>query len=216
MNIYFHYVIYYLIPVAFIIISWKLWYDKGYLNSFWTGWNKQKLEKEYKKLKIKLYKTIAIFVIVLLITLSIWGFVATEIIDHQLKRERIGGSVFSPVFRDPVTHQIGPSYELDPILEEMEDNPGIWIPEELQGKVDFEDLTSIPGRLTVYRLRQELFGPRIIITYTYISPLPITRAYGFQFEIPEEDGEEVVFYVAREENYLFPMDPGAVSEIADF
>ncbi len=200
-----HYVV---IPGAIIFISWKLYDDKENLNSFSS--HKDKLKKEYKKLMIKYHKTIAIFVAILLMSFSTWGFTATVMMDYQIKRGKIIDGV------NPVEHQLGPSYELDPILEGLEGDPSIWIPEELQEKVDFEELTSIPGLLTVYRLHPGLFGPRIIVTYTYASPLPITRAFGFQFERSEEDGGEVMFHVEREESYLFPMDPGKVIEIADF
>ncbi len=200
-----HYVV---IPGAIIFISWKLWYDRAYLNAF--GVHKDKLKNEYKKFRVKWYKTMTIFVVVLIIALSIWGFTTSEMFDYQIKRGKIIDGV------NPVEHQLGPSYDLDYILESLEENPSIWMTEDLQEKVDFDELTSIPGRLAIYRLHPGLFGPRIIITYTYASPLPISRAFGFQFESIEEDGGEVIFRVEREENYLFPMDPGKVTEIADY
>ncbi len=207
------YSIYYLlVPSALIIASWKLWNDIGYSDIMKSVWIKESTREEQRKAKKNAYKTIVIFVIIIL-CLPLWGITASELAERQIRREVIGGTVFSPTIVDPVIHSLGPSYDTHEIIEEMEANPQRWQTEGIKERVDFDELTSVPGRLAVYRLRN-----RIILTYTYLAPFPIVRSFGFQYqEVEGPDGEtELQFLVEREETYLFPFNPGSAGDIADF
>lgn len=74
-----------------------------------------------------------------------------------------------------------------------------WFIEDIQEFIDFEHLTRYPGELAVYRLRKT--WEHIVITYTYYSPVPIMRIYGFNLI------EDEVF-LDTEETIVYPMDPG--------
>ncbi len=207
------YIVYYvLMPVAMLILGWKLWNNVKLLDVVKDhGWETEK-NKEYSKLDKNMKKTLVIFIAFLFI-LPLWGFSTSSMAEFHIHRERVGGGLFNPNIIDPVIHSMGPSYDTDHIIEQMEQDPDRWLIEELDERIDFDELTSFPGRLAVYRLSRGIFGPRMIITYTYVSPIPIMRAYGFQYEIVDD---EIVFMVEREKTYVFPMIVTDAGDIADF
>ncbi len=207
-------VYYLLIPAGLIAVSWKLWNDVGYLDIVQNRWDKNRGKKDIRKARTIAQKTSVIFTAFILVALPLWGFSSSEFMDEQIRHEVIGGTVFNPAIIDPVIHSLGPSYDSEYIIEQMKENPGRWHFEEIDEKVNFDELTSVPGRLAVYTLRDR----RIIVTYTYLAPFPIVRAFGFRHrEIEGPEGEpELLFLVEREKTYLFPLNPGNVGEVADF
>ncbi|MFO7791856.1 MAG: hypothetical protein R6W73_02600 [Candidatus Saliniplasma sp.] len=101
---------------------------------------------------------------------------------RNIQTEKIYGGGIYPGTIESVHHKIGPTYDVDGALEEMEENPRMWLPEEVNQYIDMEDLTKIPGRLAVYRL----VNNRYLITYTYLAPYPIAETYGFIIAETEE------------------------------
>lgn len=202
-----------LIPVFPIVLIGVLWYEKNKFDFFKASSMSKKLkwrETISSQLKrIKRYEVITIFI--LLLVLPSWGYFASEVSDTQMHREMRGGtgpmgSAYS--VRDPVIESLGPSYDTGSIINEMRSKPDIWLPHKFDEMVDLNDLTDIPGRLAVYRL----YGSRYVLTYTYLAPYPIMRAFGFQ--VIEGDGELLILSQI-EKTIVFPNDPGTASRVAN-
>ncbi len=196
-----------LLPLGILILLRKIWYDEGYLkiaNEHWTSKRKVKEVKDLEK-KLKMLKVFS--VLFLILVLPLWGIAASEITDRGV-RTTIIGDVFAPVIRDDVVHSLGPSYDVDSIIEEMYNRSRLWFPELINEYVDLDGMTSKPGRIGVYLLT----GARYIITYTYLAPIPIVEAHGFVFRT-SDNGREILFY--RTETYIFPFNPANAGELAD-
>lgn len=200
---------YVLIPFGIILIAYKLWYDTGFLRTVKRMWNNGTLDNEVKKARRDVHKTIALFVIFLLIILPLWGFCSLHLTDHQIHREKIGVGITTHVL-DPVIRSHGPTTDVDSVIEIMEEQP-YWRSEEIVERIDFDELSRFPGQITIYLLREN----RVIITYHYFALLPIVRAFGFHFEENFFTGEleEVNF---RERVYMFPAYSGFAGDIANF
>lgn len=202
-----------LIPISMIIPPIVFWYEKSKLDFFIDSPISKRLKgrdimsKQLKKIK----KYELLFIVLLIFILPVWGFVASEMSDTQMHREMTGGS--GPMgtayaVHDPVLEALGPSYNTGKIIDEMRSKPDIWLPHKFENLVDLTELTDIPGRLAVYRL----YGSRYILTYTYLAPFPIMRAYGFQ--VIEDDGELLILS-QNEKTIVFPEDPGITSRVAN-
>lgn len=148
-----------------------------------------------------------VFVIVLILYLPIWSHSASMVSEDHMHHElnyMSGPMGTTFAVRDPVIRSLGPSYDTDKILEQMREEPDRWMPDKVSDHVDLNSLTNIPGRLAVYVLREG----RYIITYTYISPYPIIKGYGFTYE---GDQMELV----SERTFIYPSYPGSTSVLAD-
>ncbi len=78
-----------------------------------------------------------------------------------------------------------------------------WFIEGVREDVDLESLTRIPGRLGVYHLNKRDAGEFLVITYSYLSPLPITRTFIFLVV-----NEEASLY--QERTIVYPSDPSDI------
>lgn len=147
-------------------------------------WTKQ-LDKHKKIISIlkKLDRYALVFLIILLIMLPLWNFSYNVLLDRNMHKERVHVPGAYPPLLDTVSQKHGPTYDTEGALEEMEENDQVWLPDQVERYVDMEELTKFPGRLTLYRFREN----RYLITYTYLAPYPITETYGFQ--IREVEGE---------------------------
>ncbi len=198
-----------LIPLILFILAWKVWDSSEWIKTDQKSWPNRSKAEESRKKRMDFNKAVVLFLVCSLILLSSWGFIASEISDSAMREEIVGGEGFRPIIRDPVIDQLGPSYDTDSIINEMEARSHFWLPELVKEVVDLDELTSIPGRLAIYRLT----GERYIITYTYLSPMPITQVYGFVF-YRGETGELMIMEEA-EETHIFPTHPNQSGDIAD-
>ncbi|MEF8832961.1 MAG: hypothetical protein V5A66_05540 [Candidatus Thermoplasmatota archaeon] len=125
--------------------------------------------------------------------------------DSLIQREYGSAEGFRRgVLYNPVAEKIGPSYDTDSIIEEMEKNSDFWHLEDIRSQIDLEEITKLPGQLSVY-YQDKMHWNYVLITYTYLSPIPITRVYGFRII---EEGEVAALRVA--ETVIYPLDPGRV------
>ncbi len=202
----FYYVI---VPFGIIYGMWHLW-DKeiGLRMTKGKKWPYYKDEKSSPKKSFDLKRAKTLFIVFLIISLPLWSLSTSSIAGNRLRSEIRGGTMINPIIRDPVVNTLGPSYDAASIIKKMEERQDFWMFDELDEVVDFDYLTKLPGRLAVYQLDRG----RYVITYTYLSPIPMMRAYGFQFAL-YEDGERILV-MAREQSYMFPMYPD-ITGIAD-
>ncbi|MFW6305036.1 MAG: hypothetical protein ACOC1V_04600 [Candidatus Saliniplasma sp.] len=190
------------LPLAIILIIWNVLQELRYLDYLRdVNWTK-KDEKQKKMISIvkKVNKFAAIFLILILILFPLWNFTASVTLDLNMHSERVyvpDAGAYPPLM-DPVVDKIGPTYDTEYVVEQMEESPRRWLPEEVERYVDIEDLTKIPGRLAVYRFR----GDRYLITYTYLAPYPIIQTYGFTIRETVEGEEQLV--LTNEQTILYP------------
>ena len=193
------------LPIAIVLIIWNIQQEISYLDYLrdveWTR-HEEKYKKMVSILK-KINKFAVLFLILILVFLPLWNFTASVTLDQNIQSERAHVPGGYPVMTNPVSQRIAPTYNTDQALQEMEENPSIWLPEQVKEHVDLEELTSLPGRIAIYRLR----GGRYIITYTYLAPYPIMRTYGFEIReiLDEETNEEQIELVLmKEKTYIYP------------
>ncbi len=197
---------YVILPVGCIYGLWRLWGCDIYIRMDEDHWSGDNIDLR-ANIKRELKRTKVFFVAFLIISFSVWGLTFSIVSDNSVRSENVG-SFLSPLIMDPVIESLGPSYDTASIVEEMEEYSLRWMYEDIAGVVDFDDLTRLPGRLAVYRLRDT----RYIITYTYLTPVPMMRAYGFRF-VSIGDGTYQMIH-SREETYIYPMYPD-ITGIAD-
>lgn len=213
LTIYGLYLIYYSLLVGFIILPLLIWKRKTLIKG--TSYFSQGREEESssivksKKKDIRIYQ--AVFVVFILIFMPLAHYSSTTLIDGLMDRTRIYRGQGS-YLDSPVENQIGPNYDTDMVIEKMEEEEYYWhdwIVESVKEEIDFDETTRLPGRLGVYYLRRSLGGSdhrqhNVIITYSYFSPIPITRVYGFHV-YPEHET------ISLEEDHpitiIYPMDP---------
>lgn len=78
-----------------------------------------------------------------------------------------------------------------------------WFIEDVREAIDLERLTRFPGRLSVYYLDKADIGNLLLITYSYLSPLPITRT--FTFLIYEGEAS-----LDQENTIIYPLNPANI------
>ncbi|MGM0509791.1 MAG: hypothetical protein ACQESD_01510 [Thermoplasmatota archaeon] len=210
--------LYYLLtlPILMVITFYMFLYSRSFLEYFDSLTHKDNSHKNKSKKnadivrneKTKMRKYEAMVAVILLLVVLSWSPAASDIADQGVHREIKGqGGALEIYITDPVIHSLGPSYDTDSMIEEMEEKPRIWLPEEVDDYVDLEDITRLPGRLAIYRL----YGGRYIITYTYLSPFPIIKAYGF---LLNDNGDEIIHF-SGEDTILYPFNPARAGDIAD-
>ncbi len=197
---------YFIFPIScmiFIIYLRGALREIKYLQTF-KG--KDRKTMEIKKLLSKMRKYEALFVVFLIVFLPIWSHTTSVYTDSVMHSEYRGG--LTPLGRaygslDPVRTQIGPTYDIEKVKEKMRVDKDLWLPEEIEKKIDLDKLTRIPGRLALYRLEER----RYVITYTYLGPYPIIKSFGFYQTTDDELillKEKILFYP------LYPNDAGKV------
>lgn len=203
------YVLYFLIiPGAFILTFWKMWDETVFVEYFKERKTTQ-IEKTNKIIRMEtdLISKLKIYMVIFLIVfLPMWGFVASEISHSEMRRE-VHGVGFGAYVKDPVMQSLGPSYDTDSIIEEMREKPEVWFPDMIDGVVDFDELTRLPGRLSVYKMYEE----RYVVTYTYTTPVPMIKSYGVEMIETQEGGYKIIS--VEEKMIVFPLNPGSSSEV---
>lgn len=177
----------------------------------------KKKQRYIKNVGFKIKKYEALFLILLLLFSVGWNFIAASYCDYSMHNQLSGSTgKKGPAYanQDPVKNSLGPSRDTDKIISKMEENPDIWFPEEVKDQIDLEKLTMIPGHLAVYRL----INSRYIITYTYASPYPIIKAYGFLIFEEEKnsmDNESEIqetILLMKERTIMYPEDPNLAND----
>jgi hypothetical protein len=184
-----------------------IYFEIGYLDFMeQTPWGKSRKVKkimQHSLDKIRTYEVMC--VVILLVLLPSWGVLGSEISDTEMHSELVFYGAY-PESEDPVVFSIGPSYNINKIREEMRERPEI--PQKIDQIVDIDELTRFPGRLAVYRLQ----GNRIIITYSYLAPFPVIKAYGFLMD-DTNGGWRILYH--NEQTFVFPMVPAGTGSVAN-
>ncbi len=186
----------------------KLWGIKGLtegLSDFLSTRKKESVETiEEELMETKKYQVF--FVVFLLISLPFMTFTSVTLSDHYMRKSTVYVSTWEGqyvVTKDLVKRSIEGKYDSQKVIDKMKEKPDIWHTEDILEELDLEDLNKIPGRLSVYRMGMGNYGrDDIVITYTYLSPLPITRTFGFKIS---PTGEA---YLVEENTMIYPMNPG--------
>ncbi|MEF8874062.1 MAG: hypothetical protein V5A88_05255 [Candidatus Thermoplasmatota archaeon] len=205
------YGVYYIaFPLTLIIIAWKILNKKNSLvgtTSFGTYRKKDPtLEDEFRGIK----KLQVLLVILLLLFMPVMNLTSSSLSDRGMKRDRIFFGAFgqSRVY-DPVNEKIGPTMDVDSVIEQMEESYEEWYLEYIQDEIDFEKLSRIPGRLAAYHLTKKGSGlSYIVITYHYFSPLPVTKVIGFEIL---ETAESEFASLGVEKTIVYPLNPAAAN-----
>lgn len=195
------------VPIVITVISWKILQESRYLDymrDVERTHADRKKDEMFSVIK-KMNKFGTVFLVVMLISLPIWNVSSAFIMDMHMHGERVDvpGAAYPPLL-DPVDDKIGPTFDVDYVIERMEESPRRWLPSEVNRHVDIEKMTRLPGILAVYRFTRD----RYLITYTYIAPFPITETYGFRVRDPIE---EHIFSLERDD-YEGYIEEGFVSE----
>lgn len=199
-----------LFPLIFIILSYYLYRIRHDLKALSNLKNKDKLiKKSIKKSYSRIKKLEALFIICIILFIPFTYFLGASYTETMMHREERGGtSAFGrsyPIL-DPVVYEIGPSYDLKKIKDQMYNKTNIWHPDSVFDQVNLEKLDKYPGRFTAYRLRDN----RIIITYQYLSPVPILKSYGFSLVSINETERPLLM---REHSVIYPQNPDDASRI---
>ncbi len=166
--------------------------------------------KDYLQKNIDKMKKIQIYLVVaLIILLPAWHFSISNAVHSQAHIEVTGGGLM-PGSRDPVRWQIKPTYDTDHALEVMDERSNVFKPDLLNKVIDLEELTDIPGKIAVYRFIAPGDIGKILLTYTYASPVPTVKAVGIQWV--ESTGK---IFLRNVETFVFPMSPMTIADTAD-
>lgn len=202
------YLIYYIFPLGFIILIVQIWQKKSELRGT-TYFSKGReidssaVMKDDRK-DIKNFQVAIVLLILLFMPLSHYS--STTLSDGLMDRDRIFRGEGSYI-DNPVETKIGPSSDTDSVIGEMERNDlywADWIIDGIKEEIDFDELTRLPDRLGVYKLRRSATREEhVIITYSYFSPIPITKVYGFGML----SGQKEIWLQEGPNTIIYPMDP---------
>lgn len=212
---------YFVVPIVVFTFLWEIRKEKNYIDFMknivmqgggegygvrgkFADMRKEKQKKLFNDSLDRLKRLQIYLVIALVIMLPLWNFAADYRTNSTIHAEILGGGI-QVQKRDPVIFEIEPTFNIDKVYREIENNPSIYRPELINKVVNLEKLTTYPGRLAVYRL----IDNRIIITYSYLGLYPVLKGYGFQFI----EGQGIV--VQRETTVVYPLSPGEISNLAD-
>ncbi|MFP4050920.1 MAG: hypothetical protein ACLFVB_04175 [Thermoplasmata archaeon] len=212
---------YFVVPIIIFSFLWEIRKEKNYIEFMkdvviegggegygvrgkFADMRDRKQKKQFKKSVKRLRRLQIYMVIALIVLLPLWNFAADYRANSSIHSEIIGGGLHVQK-KDPVVHEIGPTFDIAKVYDEIEENPSIYRPEMIKRVVNLDQLTKYPGRLAVYRL----IDNRIIITYSYLGVYPVIKAYGFQFM------ESRGIVVQRETTVVYPLSPAEVSSLAD-
>ncbi|MBS3813879.1 hypothetical protein KGY63_00660 [Candidatus Bipolaricaulota bacterium] len=165
--------------------------------------NKEKREQaENKRYWLKI-----IFVVILIVFLSSWHLVTSELADIRMRTEIEFG--FGGVYTEnPVVVSLGPTYDVSKVIEIMKSKKERWLPGKVKEVVDLESLTNFKGIIAVYRT----YDQRYIITYTYLSPYPLIKSFGFKYVKTDDDQLKIIKKDKR--TIFYPLSPGIVDKTA--
>ena len=212
---------YFTVPIVVFALLWEIRKEKNYIDFLrdivmegagegygvtkkFAQMREEKQIKLYKNSLHRIKKLQIYLIIALIILLPMWNFAADYTANSSVHSEIISGGLH-PQKRDPVVFEISPTFDIDKVYRKIENNPSKFRPELIKKVVSLDELTRYPGRLAIYRLRDN----RIIITYSYIGMYPVIKGYGFQFL---ENGKIVI---QRETTVVYPFNPSEVSNLAD-
>ncbi|MBS3781549.1 MAG: hypothetical protein KGY68_02945 [Candidatus Thermoplasmatota archaeon] len=159
------------------------------------------------KKKVGEMERLQVFLIILLLLfVPLSNMVSSQIQELSIEYDQkpVGGMGGSIEYRQ-LRRQLGPSYDTDSIISEMETAPSYmsWYIEDVREEIDLDRLTRLPGRLAVYYLDKSDAGEFMVITYSYLSPLPITQYFVFLVF-----GEEASLY--KEDAFIYPESPSRI------
>ncbi len=204
------YLIYYfLIPIVPLILVWMIWKKDGYIRNLksYGDQRTKKSEETIRKNERTLKKLQIGLVIFIVLSIPAINFTFYGIQEESMDRQRVVRGAFgeSQIFH-PLEAQFGPSSDVDSVLESMREDTRLdWHVDEIEETIDLDEISHIPGRLTAYYLtKREPRREKIVLTYSYYSPVPITRIYGFR--LLEVDSEEHLD-LAEEKTIFYPRDP---------
>ncbi|MCF7890887.1 hypothetical protein K9M78_06670 [Candidatus Bipolaricaulota bacterium] len=165
--------------------------------------NKDRREKVEKKR----YWLRIIFIIILVVFLSSWHLVTSELADIRMRTEMeygVGG-IYS---ENPVVVSLGPTYNVRRVIETIEKKEERWLPDQVKKVVDLDRLANFKGRIAVYRT----YDQRYIITYTYLLPYPFIKSFGFKY-VKTDDGQMKI--IKKDKKTIFyPLSPGTIDNTA--
>lgn len=203
-----YFIPFFVIAAAFI---WVILGEKKYLefavDMDRTHQGDKELSVEGCVKKIKTYTLV--FVVVFLLFLPVWSYSASQVTESYIRHERFylqGGKGTVTGIRDPVKYSIGPTYDTEKVKKEMEEESSRWVPDQVEEHVNLDELTKTPGRLGLYWLNGDKKNPkRYVISYTYLTPYPVVKLYGFK--IIEGEGTNLYLEYVGEETFIYPQRP---------
>lgn len=195
---------YVVLPLVFIYPIIVIIKKKNYLKGtvFFSKGREDSSKPIIKKSFFSIQRFKIFFVIYILIFIPLTHLNSTELMDRHIQIDRSPapgpgeGVIYNPV---PNWGKIGPYFDTNEVLREMRREPERWHLENITDELDFDEISRIPGRLTAY-YQQKVYWDYIILTYSYLSPLPITRVYGFR--IIEDEA-----FLRYEDTIVYPMSP---------
>lgn len=201
-----YFVYYLLVPALVLLTIWKIKEKIGFIKTTLILRDKRKeksvtlLQKEKKKLR----NLQVLFVVILLISMPVLNLTFHGVQDVSMHRSRnyMSWETVFPGHIDRVERKIGPSFDAEDVIEQMEDAGRVeWYLDDIREQIDLDEMTRLPGRMTVYQLRPlQADTERIVINYAYLSPLPITRS--IEFMILEEKA-----FLEADNLVVYPMPP---------
>lgn len=201
---------YALFPIVFVILSFYLYRYRHDLKALSNLENKDKvIKKSIKKSYSRIKKLEALFIICIILFIPFTYFLGASYTETMMHREERGGtSAFGRSYpiMDPVVYEIKPTSDLDKLKSKMNETESIWHPDDLLDKINLERLDKYPGKFAAYRLRDN----RIIVTFQYISPVPVLNSYGFSL-VPVNETEKVLLMSKR--SIVFPSNPDTASRV---
>lgn len=180
------YFVYYLvIPGAIIFMIFKIKQKRDFIDVFTTYWGEEKegfdhILKENKKQLKNLQVLLVIFILISMPLLNVTFYGLQDISIHSTRFYKSSQTIY-PAHIDLVDEQIGPTFDKEDAIERIEeDRYGGWYLDDIRDQIDLDKLMRSPGRITIYKLQSTSSHPeRVVITHSYLSPVPITRSIQF-------------------------------------
>ncbi len=201
------YFLYYIgIPGLIILTIWKIKKKTDFIKGFVIFGEKRidryspLLKKHNKDLQnLQILLVIMILISMPLLNLTFYGL---QDISMHRSRSYLSGETVFPGHIDRVGGKIGPSFDTDDVIEQMETDRYIdWYLGDIREQIDLDELDRFPGRITVYQIRRTMSGPeKIVVVYSYLSPVPITRS--IQFIVLQEKA-----FLEADTTVVYPMPP---------
>ncbi len=145
-----------------------------------------------------------LFVVLLLVSMPVLNLTFYGLQDISMHRSRnyLSGETVFPAHFDLVDEKLGPGFDTEDVIQQMEEKRDIErYMEDIQYYVSLDELTQLPGWLTVYLMRETSSTyQRIVINYAYLSPVPITRS--IEFVIVEKEA-----FLESDNLVVYPMSP---------
>jgi len=178
------YFVYYIgVPGLIILIIWKIKQKRDFIKTF-IKYNKKQNDKYSSTLESnnkKLKNLQVLFVVLILISMPVLNlaFHGLQDISMHTSRSYLSGETVYPAHIDRVDKKMGPSFNTEDVIEQMEEDR-FWYLDDIREQIDLDEITRLPGRITVYLLRPTVSDcEQIVINYAYLSPIPVTRSIEF-------------------------------------